>query len=428
MFGNIRGSGTYNNPYLIEDGYDLIIMKNLVSNNNIYYFKLVNDIDMEKLCNENRSFFGIKNFHGVFDGNFKTIKNLVLRNTAIFSDIIDIDNNDFNTNILTVKNLKLVNITTYGDKAILFESIRFPNGTPLNLPVTLLENVYIQANMHLANPLGTYSGLIIGNYSAQFNGIVYKYKNCYFDITVDKNINSVDANCYINNNSDAYLFKTYIENTIFNVKLTNNAYIAYPLYSISKNYPYVLHNMYINKVNGELSNFIKDETLATNYGQSIDNNRPIQYVTTDLTHNKKLFYPLINYDNNNCWLWDINIGISLKLMYNIFYLLYADNKYYTYNKELKQFVYIADYINIEIITNFGFVLSDISKEEWIYYFKNKNNIELIEIHVDNNYNKQEQVTTMEKVNNTDITNTINYISTPISFNNEIFTIDVNISR
>lgn len=82
------GDGSINNPYLIEDGYDL----NAVRNNLTASYKLVKNIDLTQVCNESVDGSGwtpIPAFRGTLDGNGYVIRNLfinrIANNQALFN-------------------------------------------------------------------------------------------------------------------------------------------------------------------------------------------------------------------------------------------------------------------------------------------------------------------------------------------------------
>lgn len=82
------GDGSINNPYLIEDGYDL----NFVRNNLTASYKLIKNVDLTQVCNESSDGTGwtpIPAFRGNFDGNGYVVRNLfinrIANNQALFT-------------------------------------------------------------------------------------------------------------------------------------------------------------------------------------------------------------------------------------------------------------------------------------------------------------------------------------------------------
>lgn len=77
----ITGNGTANSPWTIRTPNNLAYIANMISNDNSQYvnghYKLMNDLDMDGYY-----WIPIENFAGVFDGNYKTIKNLILNDSS----------------------------------------------------------------------------------------------------------------------------------------------------------------------------------------------------------------------------------------------------------------------------------------------------------------------------------------------------------
>jgi hypothetical protein len=79
--GNFAGGdGSANNPYLIEDGYDL----NAVRNNLTAAYRLIKNIDLTQICNESdgTGWTPIPAFRGVLDGNGCVVRNLFINRVA----------------------------------------------------------------------------------------------------------------------------------------------------------------------------------------------------------------------------------------------------------------------------------------------------------------------------------------------------------
>ena len=103
------GNGEQNNPFIIEDVQDLSAIRSHQTNSRTYYYKLnchlnLKDVDWKP----------IKNFHGVFDGNAKTITNLTI-NDASADDLGLFANLQTNARIY---NLGLINVKINGNDRI----------------------------------------------------------------------------------------------------------------------------------------------------------------------------------------------------------------------------------------------------------------------------------------------------------------------
>lgn len=189
------GDGTSNNPYLVEDIADLRAIHGITISSHKYY-KLVNDLDLSEY--EGTYFPKIRingysssdRFKFNFDGNGHKILNL----TQIYNDNTDtIDSGLFevysassisskaNSNIITVKNLSLVNVNIVArGGGVLFAPTRFNYGS--NSVYTMYveyiaENVFISGKVNIiANGLTDFSLFIPGKgyrYSNSHNVYIY---------------------------------------------------------------------------------------------------------------------------------------------------------------------------------------------------------------------------------------------------------------
>lgn len=190
------GNGTIESPYLIEDVADLRAINGITISSDRYY-KLVNDLDLSEY--EGTYFPKIRingysssdRFKFNFDGNGHKILNL----TQIYNDNTDtIDsglfevyssssiNSKANSNIITVKNLSLVNVNIVArGGGVLFAPTRFAysgsgNGSTMYVEY-IAENVFVSGKVNvIANGLTDFSLFIPGKgYRGNTNHNVYIY-------------------------------------------------------------------------------------------------------------------------------------------------------------------------------------------------------------------------------------------------------------
>lgn len=87
------GSGTISDPYLVEDVYDFCKMNNY---SNVFYFKLVNDIDFnDHDTYKNGITGGLITVVPNLNGNNRTVKNMLVRSTSSIIIRIDASNVNF---------------------------------------------------------------------------------------------------------------------------------------------------------------------------------------------------------------------------------------------------------------------------------------------------------------------------------------------
>ncbi|MBD0401543.1 T9SS type A sorting domain-containing protein [Flammeovirga sp. EKP202] len=175
-----NGSGTAEDPFLIETNADLIKLTTAYESWDLHY-KLTADLDMDgetfypigyKLANNVE-----KTFNGVFDGNFHTISNLIItpnpEQTTIGLGFVGSARN------ATVKNLGLINVST-PDKS----KARVGGIIGLAENTTYIDRCFvlggtIRGNGHVAGIVG------------QMNG--HSVTNCISDVTLISNNWGMDA-------------------------------------------------------------------------------------------------------------------------------------------------------------------------------------------------------------------------------------------
>ena len=131
--GTITGTGAQNDPFLIEDIEDLKQFRNNVNNGNNYsgqFIKLVSDIDMsvDKINDVQTKWVAIGNtssnkFSGIFDGNNKTISNMICNPGSVAGFI------GYNNGTLQNLNFTNANITGSSSPANAGVAVAYNNST-----------------------------------------------------------------------------------------------------------------------------------------------------------------------------------------------------------------------------------------------------------------------------------------------------------
>lgn len=205
----MSGNGTESNPYIITEAEELILM-----NNSSNYYKLGNNIDMQKSTTDN--LYGIYynngtgwnpiNFLGNFDGDNHIIYNLYSSNGGLFN----------NLNKATVENLKLdgFNINTTGDKIS---------------EVGILSNV-VSFNAEISNISIENSNIYSPYCAGGITGVLYS--GSIKNVKVNANINSEElsagASCYaILTDSDINIENVFIDKSTIYVNTSSDSYTGY---------------------------------------------------------------------------------------------------------------------------------------------------------------------------------------------------------
>ena len=104
--GTLTGSGTEENPYLIEDAADLAAFRDIINStaSSTAYAKLTNDIELsgEWTPFAPSSGYATEAFAGIFDGDFHTISGLYINSDKTNQGLFGIING------ATIKNLNVV--------------------------------------------------------------------------------------------------------------------------------------------------------------------------------------------------------------------------------------------------------------------------------------------------------------------------------
>lgn len=161
--GNFAGgNGSANNPYLIEDAWDL----NAIRNKDDAHYKLISDIDLNVLpFNDGEGWEPINYFRGTLDGNGYSIKNLYINTNSRQGGLFRRING-------TIKNLLIVNPHIYsevGHIGALAGSDYFGK----------VENVGVIGGKIQSTDSFSYAGGLVGR--AQYA----RYYNCFTNCTVE---------------------------------------------------------------------------------------------------------------------------------------------------------------------------------------------------------------------------------------------------
>lgn len=188
-FPELQGEGTEQNPYIIDsvDSYLYLLQRNTKNK----YYKLVADLDFKDINN-----YPQIDFHGILEGNNKTISNIKAEKTGVFRNIGEYDAHAI------IRNLNVENITAKGSGEYLGGlACVIQNGTlnNINLKSGNLDNVASTINS-ISSTGGfvgnVYNDTIIENCSSSVN--VNSEKNVGGFIGINQNATIKD--CYTNGN------------------------------------------------------------------------------------------------------------------------------------------------------------------------------------------------------------------------------------
>lgn len=208
------GNGTAGNPYLISTPYDFKIMAEAISNNykfviagsERYYnavLELTDNIDMTDF-----PLTPIKKFHGVLDGNNKTIYNLTVSGNGLFDSI---------EAAMTIKGLTLENMTIINTATSM--RIGAIIGSP-EYAVTLKHCTVRNITLSLPNMTNVTFGGMVGRLT---NSVIATLDTCKF--ISDVNFNCTTSGSHIGGMIGEYggaaLTMTGCETTIVTGSLTN---------------------------------------------------------------------------------------------------------------------------------------------------------------------------------------------------------------
>lgn len=185
------GDGSINNPYLIEDGYDL----NAVRNNLTAAYKLVKNIDLTQVCNESdgTGWTPIPAFRGVFDGNGYVVRNMFINRIANNQALFNSTRGGSITN-LGIFNFNIVGGTSYAAGIV----------GQMTTQECLMENCFASGKISAVGDIGgiagrmdggriinsysevdiTCTGNNIGGVTSVLNNTYGLIKNCFYGGTI----------------------------------------------------------------------------------------------------------------------------------------------------------------------------------------------------------------------------------------------------
>lgn len=296
----LKGEGNEESPYLIETFEDLASLTYLTSNEQQFYgesFKLVNDIDCQ-----NQELQAIRTIGGgVFDGNYKVIKNVKL---VANSDDTDVSLFGF-VRYSTIKNLGLENFTIDAVGERICEVAPFCSYTSK----TTIENCWAKGsvNVDAYGSSENYWGLQISGFcrGVQNSSVI---KNCYSQTEIRvKYTNPNNYKLASSNYTDvsgfvSYLTESQIENcySISSIDVTNSTFsverIGEFYKSIDENC--IISNCFYGYYEGT-ANFLSDKIELekfTYYFQT--DNDTITKVTLQDLYNLEYLNINLNFDLN----------------------------------------------------------------------------------------------------------------------------------
>jgi len=187
--GDFKGSGTQSDPYLINNKYDLINLRNKVNGGEKFenkYFKQTADIDLEgenwiPIGNANLPAEG-KYFNGIYDGGSHVIKNMKIIEYSRFTGLFGIIGLE-----VTIKNLGIVDCDIQvGGYVGAIAGSDTSGGKALEY-IPKIQNCYSTGKLKSSGSSSTgYTGGIIGYSDVEI-------VNCYSTCSIDTEYNSVSS-------------------------------------------------------------------------------------------------------------------------------------------------------------------------------------------------------------------------------------------
>lgn len=310
IFGG--GTGTYGNPYIIEDGKDLSAIRYFFENpetSTYKYFKITRDINLNIDLN-GKNWEPIKYFYGQIDGDRHVIRGLSIKNysddTVGFILSVKIDKKE-----PIMKNLCFTGINIKGKKNVccLFCDVTVAGSSTDQMP--LIKNVSL-------------IGEISGKYMAAVtNSMLFYYhvilsEDCYFDIkytptSTESMMATICDTADTTYSSTSYITikNTIIKNSVEGSDKKIKVFPSYQKTSISSK----IDNVIVNK-----------DAIDEDY----DGMNKISY--DEFSKLNKLFDKfLYNEDENHNPYWFINNdGIKPSLLDNNIILIKSDEGIFTY--------------------------------------------------------------------------------------------------
>ena len=325
--GTIAGAGNAGNPFLIEDADDLNAIRNIVKQypNNAYYYKLVNDIDLNtEPYNQEKGWEPIPSFAGVFDGNGHVISNLYINdpeldNAGLFS-IVNIVAFSTSINDLGIINVNInakSNIGAFAGKTV---SMSAPTSYTYTCP-NLFTRCYVNGIIAGESNIGSFIGVSEKLYST---GIY----NCHSsaNLKISKNncggffgvfFNPISDNSHLNSINNSY-FNGTIE--------CSNLITSKPIVGQDNEYT-VYNDVYYDTET--LSNITK-----TNDG--------IIGLSSEQLTNKNAFSCNFKYQymssQNPVWRFIPEYAPKLYFENKSYFFIYFDSNYHVYNKDTDSWV------------------------------------------------------------------------------------------
>jgi len=320
------GNGTTENPYLVEDAWDL----NAIRNNIYAEYRLTKDIDMRSYNNtvlDSTGWQAITEFRGVIDGSGYTIYNFYI-NTSLTSMAF------ISKSVgARIKNLQFKNAYSKSSTQD-YQSIIVSRMTTLNC---LIENCYVQGSIINCS---SYSGGLCGYCTL---GTI---KNSYVNILINGYSTAVIAGGLVGNIDSATVINCYALGSLTGITSTSSSMT----------------------IAGALNATYKTNTITAVYGLStgyaVNNTAAADKTKKTLTELKteSTFVGWSNpdYDYLNK-VWKFTTGDTPRLAFQnrVKYLFNYNNDYKTYNFTTNQWVSLGS----TLPSDDSFIINGISLEE-----------------------------------------------------------------
>ena len=405
LFGG--GNGTYQNPFIIDDAYDLIAtQKYMISERykgKFYHYKLSRDINLGVYpFNTGKGWTPLDVLYGSIDGNNHTIYNLYINrpdedNVGLFRKI-DLYNNASNTKTNTddisaaVKNLSFENVNITGKQYVgtitgytLESSIYSSSGTGAYYSESKKIYDYFFQNCKITGIISgeDYVGGVIGKIIGKTNNTNCPSNNIKFmrNMLIDVNIKPQKAGQFfgaifgagasINPNYYSNIFENIVSNsTITNTINGKKDYnflpmsFGYSTGSTSSEYMNGFINCYYN---ADLWCGINSKGIY--YNNDTQNTEPVELTSAQIKNPNCviLSHELDTTSKENIWYFPIGDNVKrpeLRSFITNYYYVKCDNEYFIYERGKWKKVFDKAPTSYEAMNNAMASVSNIPLTAW----------------------------------------------------------------
>ena len=363
MNGRMRGNGSVDSPFLIEDIFDFDLIRNTIYVNKNYYFKLVNDIDFDVYPFNITTWIPIDGFLGSLDGGGFALKNVKLSSvntgarTGIFKTITV-----GGSSVFAIKNLVISNCIANWQDAFQGILIGYLELGSSGIDRILFDNIAIVNSKIVSSAAANYTSAFIGYVVRSISSqLFYNYfSNIYLDVELVGQLTTGLFTQYNPNSSSAYYSRILLTNIVDNIHSSAVASaLPYSKDFIIPSSSYLgcqFINCYFNK---DLSN----GTLKASINNSYNNNTTFVEISSSNVSPKFVFNGLFLTDN---WFYNESKGPILTVSEKISGLILVNGTdYYSYETKMGSWIPLGKVISLDIFQKYSFKFSVVPSDKWL---------------------------------------------------------------